>query len=206
MKNIDRYRISWNFPHKPIQWMMSALWIFTSSMDFWMGLNGYISSYSQSIERSLRICPSSSSIPCWSSSKVMSPGQENGPCYGYIGTVHLFWSPPNINILNTSELVYIYTVQAVAAQKCPSDWDFLEGTGQLKRWPFHGDLNLRTPFSILNLSDLSVGCSEASDHNWPQLHATCCLYELMTLHNKKSKNSKKKNQNPKHTTTAINRS
>ena len=108
MKIIDRYRLSWKFPHKPIQWMMSALWIFTSSMDSWMGLNGYISSYSQSIERSLRICPSSSSIPCWSSSKVMSPGQENGPCYGSIGTVHLFWSPQNINILNTSELVYIY--------------------------------------------------------------------------------------------------
>ena len=105
MKNIG---FPGKFPHKPIQWMMSAFWIFTSSMDFWRGLNGYISSYSQSIERSLRICPSSSSIPCWSSSKVMSPGQETGPCYVSIGTVPLFWSPPNINILNTSELVYIY--------------------------------------------------------------------------------------------------
>ena len=120
MKNIG---FPGKFPHKPIQWMMSAFWIFTSSMDFWRGLNGYISSYSQSIERSLRICPSSSSIPCWSSSKVMSPGQETGPCYVSIGTVPLFWSPPNINILNTSELVYIYIWSRVPCSH-PPPWDW----------------------------------------------------------------------------------
>ena len=36
---------------------------------------------------------------------------------------------------------------------------------------------------VLNLSDLSVGCSEASDHNWPQLHTIYkilyCMYKLL---------------------------